>query len=102
MLPDMRRRSITLDKMLRSWAFSCLALGVAGVRCSAPSGPWDAFNFAPSSRTVKPVSIFKAEGAVENGGGLTTTGSGKATFQSGAWLTLDFGKEVSVLYASAF
>ncbi len=80
-----------------SWTLLWLAaLGITKVQCSAPSGPWDAFNFAPSSRIVKPMSIFKTEGAVQNGVGLADTGSGKITLQSGAWLALDFGKEVSL------
>ncbi|EIW74840.1 glycoside hydrolase family 78 protein [Coniophora puteana RWD-64-598 SS2] len=67
---------------------------------AAPSGPWDAFNLAPTSRTVYPTSVYKSEGLVLNAEGLTSSPEseaavGNATLNgNGAWVALDFGKEV--------
>ena len=67
---------------------SGLALG------SAPNGPWDAFNFAPDSRTVWPRSVNRAVGSVRGAGNLLTK-TGIATLSgSQSYLTLDFGVEV--------
>lgn len=68
---------------------------LAGVVCGgggAPAGPWDAFNIAPSSRVVYPVSVKKTSGTVEH---LVRLDSSDVTLQPDSWLTLDFGKEVS-------
>ncbi|KAH9832466.1 Six-hairpin glycosidase [Rhodofomes roseus] len=66
----------------------CLSLGTY-VACLAPSGPWDAFNFAPASRTVYPVSIRETSGNVSSiGDGLTLSGDG-------SYVTLDFAFEVA-------
>ncbi|KAI0084355.1 Six-hairpin glycosidase, partial [Irpex rosettiformis] len=71
-----------------------LSLSVAA---SAPSGPWDAFNFAPTSRTVRPVHIREVQGAVKNADGLLSV-SGQATLTTNeSWVTVDFGKEVGGL-----
>lgn len=61
---------------------------------SAPSGPWDDFNYAPASRTVYPTSVYETSGDVSNVGSLVSSDSGPATLSAGSWLTLDFGKEV--------
>ncbi|KAL1693236.1 Six-hairpin glycosidase-like protein [Schizophyllum commune] len=84
--------------ILREMGFlACLALACAHspVRASAPSGPWDDFNYAPSSRTVSPTAIYKYDGDVENPEGLLGSDPASATLQGvGAWVALDFGKEV--------
>jgi hypothetical protein len=62
--------------------------------CLAPSGNWDKFNFAPSSRIVTPVAIHSSHGQITNPGNLVEA-RGKTTFSSsGSWLALDFGIEV--------
>ncbi|KAI0684564.1 glycoside hydrolase family 78 protein [Cytidiella melzeri] len=69
----------------------------ASILASAPSGPWDAFNYAPSSRTVRPVLIREVQGRVTNAEGLLADG-GQATLSGNeSWVTLDFGKEVGGL-----
>ena len=76
---------------------ACLALACAlsRVRASAPSGPWDDFNYAPSSRTVSPTAIYKYDGDVEKPEGLLGSDPASAILQGvGAWVALDFGKEV--------
>ena len=61
---------------------------------SAPNGPWDAFNFAPDSRTVWPHSVNRAVGSVRGASNLLTK-TGIATLSgSQSYLTLDFGVEV--------
>ena len=80
--------------MLGAFLFHLATLCLS-VAASAPSGPWDAFNFAPSSKTVRPVHIKEVQGAVKNPNRLLTVG-GKATLTDNeSWITLDFGKEVS-------
>ncbi|KDQ54652.1 glycoside hydrolase family 78 protein [Jaapia argillacea MUCL 33604] len=64
---------------------------------SAPAGPWDAFNYAPESRTVWPTAIKYTEGSVQNAQNLVSN-AGEATLSgNGTWLTLDFGGEVGGL-----
>ena len=68
---------------------------VAAAFCMAPSGPWDAFNLSPKSKTVYPLSLHNVSGAISNAEGLVSNGS--ATFSgSGSYVTLDFSQEVSV------
>ena len=67
--------------------FATLALG------SAPKGPWDAFNYAPDSRTVRPQTIHNVSGAVKGSDKLLTE-AGLATFSGNqSYVTLDFGVE---------
>ncbi|XP_006455643.1 hypothetical protein AGABI2DRAFT_210102 [Agaricus bisporus var. bisporus H97] len=66
-------------------------------RCLAPSGEWDKFNFAPSSRIVTAVAIHSSHGQITNPENLVEA-RGKTTFSSsGSWLALDFGIEVGGL-----
>ncbi|KAJ7466205.1 Six-hairpin glycosidase [Mycena galericulata] len=67
----------------------------------APSGPWDAFNFAPKSRTVYATSIRETEGTVAKANALVNN-AGSATLSPGAWVTLDFGVEVGGLISLNF
>ena len=78
---------------------SWLLVGLAALRvvgASAPTGPWDSFNYAPKSRTVFPTSITKTTGTVRNARGLVSTGSA-TLFGNGSWVALDFGIEVCTL-----
>lgn len=75
-------------------AFSLLLRGAAG---SAPSGPWDSFNFAPKTRVVRPTAVNKLSGSVQNAKNLISS-SGKATLSNGSWVALDFGKEVCFVF----
>lgn len=76
----------------------CLLLGLhalVAVRASAPAGPWDAFNFAPKSRTVYPTAVKVTHGGVRNANALIAKGA--ATLSgNGSWIALDFGVEVSL------
>ena len=63
------------------------------ILASAPSGPWDAFNYAPKSRTVTPTAVHSTGGSVEGALNLMSL-LGKATLTNGSWVALDFGKEV--------
>lgn len=63
---------------------------------ASPSHPWDAYNYAPASRTVSPKSVYRTTGSVSDPAALldgkptTLTGSGSS-------VTLDFGEEVAGL-----
>ena len=84
--------------MLHRTALSLFAvfISVCSTLASAPSGPWDVFNYAPDSRVVRPTAIHSTSGSVRGASRLTTT-SGKVTLQNGTWIALDFGKEVRFL-----
>ncbi|EJD51192.1 glycoside hydrolase family 78 protein [Auricularia subglabra TFB-10046 SS5] len=71
-----------------------LSLLVSCVLSSAPAGPWDAFHYAPDSRTVRPRAIFKAEGNVVDADKLVNNGGSATLSGKGSWLTLDFGLEI--------
>ena len=64
------------------------------VSASAPAGPWDAFNFAPDSKTVRPAAIFKTVGEVQNPKQLLSPSGKSKLIGNGSYVTLDFGKEV--------
>lgn len=70
------------------------------VRASAPAGPWDAFNYAPKSRTVSPTSVKEVSGTVHNVQNLVSEGSA-TIIGKGSWVALDFGIEVSNPYCSS-
>lgn len=61
----------------------------------APAGPWDTFNFAPSSRTVHPKTIHSTHGLVQDSSQLVVNTRGQATLNgNGSYVVLDFGQEV--------
>jgi hypothetical protein len=67
---------------------------------SAPSGPWDAFNYAPTSKLVRPVIVKQMQRNVKNAEGLLSL-KGQATLSGNeSYVTLDFGKEVCILHSS--
>jgi hypothetical protein len=75
------------------YAIFFLAYPVLGL---APKGPWDAFNYAPKSKTVYPAAIRQIEGFVQNPQRLVNNvGSAKLSGQ-GSWVALDFGVEVRI------
>lgn len=77
-----------------AWRCSLALLFAASGLCSAPSGPWDKFHYAPASRTVRPTGITKTVGSVKNAKNLVKP-SGSATLTGNqSWVTLDFGIEV--------
>jgi hypothetical protein len=69
-------------------SFAPAALGLA------PSGPWDAFNYAPKSKTVYPAAIREMEGTVTNSDRLVDNAGSATLSGQGSWVTLDFGVEV--------
>lgn len=74
-----------------------LLLSCTLVLATAPRGPWDAFNFAPESRTVRPRSLKRVVGSVQGPKNLLTN-NGVATLSGNqSYVTLDFGIEVSVI-----
>ncbi|KAK7455854.1 hypothetical protein VKT23_010891 [Stygiomarasmius scandens] len=79
-----------------------VALRLLGVGAVAPSGPWDAFNYAPETRVVTPISVRAVEGDVVNAEGLLGAASGAEFTSSGSWVVLDFGKEVGGLISLRF
>ena len=61
----------------------------------APKGPWDSFNYAPQSRTVRPKSIRGTVGAVEGAHNLINSTNGLATLLGNSYVTVDFDIEVN-------
>ncbi|GJJ09716.1 hypothetical protein Clacol_003940 [Clathrus columnatus] len=70
-------------------AFIILSTTVS-IHALAPSGVWDTFNLAPSSRTVYPVGVKKVNGNVKG----TIENNGFMTLEPESWVTFDFGKEI--------
>ena len=70
-------------------AISGVLLTVA-MTATAQAAPWDAYNLAPATRTLGPVSVFKTNGSVVNPNNVLT-GQATAIVGSGAYITLDFG-----------
>lgn len=67
------------------------------VNAAAPAGPWDAFNYAPESKTVYPSAVREVEGSVVGAENLVGSGGegGSAVLEgAGSYAVLDFGKEV--------
>ncbi|KAJ7226788.1 glycoside hydrolase family 78 protein [Mycena pura] len=72
-----------------------LLLSITLCAAVAPKGPWDAFNFAPASKTVTPVSVRTVNGIVRGAQGLVQSSSAQATFTgNSSFVVLDWGKEV--------
>ncbi|OBZ74807.1 hypothetical protein A0H81_05206 [Grifola frondosa] len=89
--------------LFRLAPFSYINCDCDGSTGSAPSGPWDVFNYAPESRTVHPRSVRETSGAVSNAEGLLAQGTGGATLSgNSSWITLDFGFEVGGLISLNF
>ncbi|KAI0706032.1 Six-hairpin glycosidase [Cerioporus squamosus] len=78
-----------------AWCFLSLAV-LRVVGASAPAGPWDAFNYAPKSRTVFPSAVKQTSGTVHDAHGLVSKG-GATIVGNGSWVALDFGIEVGGL-----
>ncbi|KAJ6632183.1 glycoside hydrolase family 78 protein [Mycena sp. CBHHK59/15] len=74
---------------------SSLFLSFALSAGRAPAGPWDAFNYAPASKTVRPVSVRTVSGQVSGAHGLVQNFATQATFTgNSSYVVLDWGKEV--------
>ncbi|THH10640.1 hypothetical protein EW146_g8311 [Bondarzewia mesenterica] len=84
-----------------SLAVNLLALSTV-VRSSAPHGPWDEFNFAPTSRTVYPAVVRYVEGSVQAANNLVANQGSATLAVNGSWVALDFGKEVGGLISLNF
>ena len=77
---------------------------IAALLLCAPAmaaSPWQAYNLAPSSRTVNPVAVYTSTGLVNNPANVL---SGQVTTLSGqgSSVTLDFGKEVGGIVTLTF
>jgi hypothetical protein len=72
-----------------------LVLSIPICAALAPTGPWDAFNYAPASKIVKPVSVRSISGNVRGAQGLVQNSNAQATFAgNSSFVVLDWGKEV--------
>lgn len=60
---------------------------------TAPPGPWDKFNYAPSSREVGPKAIHSTHGDVQGSSSLLQTGTATLSGKE-SYIVLDFGQEV--------
>lgn len=70
------------------------ALFVSG---RAPPGAWDAFNYAPTSKTVYPAAIHSVSGSVQNAQRLVHNGGSATITGQGSWVALDYGIEVRII-----
>ncbi|KAI0031995.1 Six-hairpin glycosidase [Vararia minispora EC-137] len=68
----------------------------------APAGPWDAFNFAPASRTVYPAAVREVQGTVDNASGLINASAPATLSGNGSWVALDFGIEIGGIVSMNF
>ncbi|KAJ7153315.1 Six-hairpin glycosidase [Mycena filopes] len=75
----------------------CVFVAAGSALGLAPPGPWDAFNFAPKSKTVYPAAIRETEGTVTNGQRLVNNADSATLAGKGSWVTLDYGVEVGGL-----
>ncbi|OCB86064.1 Six-hairpin glycosidase [Sanghuangporus baumii] len=73
----------------------CACIGLSPA--SAPSGAWDAFNYSPESRVVRPTSVFKIQGSIFNADNLLSESDEATLINTGSFVSLDFGKEVGGL-----
>ncbi|KAF9077676.1 Six-hairpin glycosidase [Rhodocollybia butyracea] len=78
-------------------SFKLVLLLAVSVAALAPAGPWDAFNFAPSTRSFTPKSVHSIVGQVTGADNLL--GNSKSTHGAtiagnGSYVVLDFGQEV--------
>jgi hypothetical protein len=82
---------VTMGSFLK---FLALTANLLQALASAPSGPWDSFNLAPSSRTVYATNIHGTSGNVTNASNLLSKSAAVVLSGNGSYVTLDFGKEV--------
>jgi len=64
---------------------------------SAAAVPYAEYILAPSQRDLSPVKVHHANGTVINAAGVTTSGSGGATFNSVSAVTYDYTKNIGGL-----
>ncbi|KIY50193.1 glycoside hydrolase family 78 protein [Fistulina hepatica ATCC 64428] len=78
--------------------FFLLSLSAVGalVAARAPTGPWDEFNYAPSTRLVSPATIHTISGATLVVAENVTNGTAYEFSGNGSYIVFDFGKEASV------
>lgn len=69
-----------------------LILGFVGLVASAT--PYDDYILAPSSRTVYPASIRRANGTVSNAQSLVTSTNGSAILGANSSITFDYSKNI--------
>jgi hypothetical protein len=74
--------------------------GAAGAT-QAPQSVSDKYNYAPSSRTLTPVSVYAMNGSIVNPNNVLT-GNATAIVGKGAYVVLDFGKEVGGVVTLTF
>ncbi|KAF8890923.1 Six-hairpin glycosidase [Infundibulicybe gibba] len=79
-----------------------VAIPVYSVWALAPSGPWDAFNFAPNSKTVYPTAIHSSHGTIQNVQRLVSNQGSATITGQGSWVALDYGVEVGGLISLNF
>jgi hypothetical protein len=80
------------------------AHAIAGTAARAASGaqqPWQAYNLAPLSRTVRPAAVYATHGTVQNPADMLS-GQPTRLAGQGSYIVLDFGKEVGGLVTLDF
>ncbi|KAG6857688.1 hypothetical protein H0H87_004104 [Tephrocybe sp. NHM501043] len=80
---------------LRPFFVFYLSVLFLNAEARAPAGPWDKFNYAPSSRTVRPKAVYSSYGKVQNPQQLIVSHDGSTILDGhGSYVVLDFGQEV--------
>lgn len=91
--------------MVRMWVCLLLLASITVPEAEAQSAQFpaaaDPNNFAPASRSVKPVSVYRTTGSVTNPGNLVTGGTTRFS-GANASVVLDFEKEVGGLVSLGF
>jgi hypothetical protein len=77
--------------MMRSLLLLTVTLSI--VLAKAPAGPWDKYNLAPETRTIRPKSVYGKSGTVTEPQNLLSEKE-FATLAAESLVTLDFGQEV--------
>ncbi|MGW6933554.1 alpha-L-rhamnosidase-related protein [Lentzea sp. NPDC054927] len=95
-----RARRLTLLAVGALLLASITAPGATALPAESPAAS-DPNNFAPASRTLKPVSVHKTSGTVTAPGNLVTGGSARLSGRN-SYVVLDFGKEVGGLVTLRF
>ncbi|MET8764716.1 trehalase family glycosidase [Lentzea sp. NPDC004782] len=89
-------------KLSRGLAIGVLALAsITAPDAAASPAASDPANFAPASRTLKPISVLRTTGTVTAPGNLVTGGPARLSGRNSS-VVLDFGKEVGGLISLGF
>ncbi|KAK3619425.1 hypothetical protein LTR56_024051 [Elasticomyces elasticus] len=95
---DLPITSDLLNALVYAMAISKLLLSTAALASlTIAASPYDEYIFAPSSRTLHPVSVYKVNGTVSDASSLTGDSPGNAVFTDPSAVTFDFENNIAGL-----